>query len=143
MCLLNRITTTVQDQRLKTPVKSKKKGQNHWQKGVIWYIMIFCKLCLAVLWLKNALKSESVGHHIASLLYSLQYVPFYKIIKGGLMQWKELINPKSATEKWNTASAKEWQQRTAVRFLPAVVQRAESSSHTNLSFDFVSIADRK
>ena len=34
----------------------------------------------------SRIKFESVGHHIASLLYSLQYVPFYKIIKGGLMQ---------------------------------------------------------
>ena len=44
---------------------------------------------------------------------------------------KRTYQPKSATEKWNTASVKEWQQRTAVRFLPVVVQRAESSSLTN------------
>jgi len=56
-----------------------------------------------------------------------------KVILGkGNSTCLEHISPKSAREAKSTASEKEWQAQTGVRYLLADAQRAEPDSATNL-----------
>jgi hypothetical protein len=50
------------------------------------------------------------------------------IFSGGHKTCSELINPKSATERWSTVFAREWRTPTAEKYLKEDAQKAEPDS---------------